>query len=55
MGDISIIARKLDNGKYEYGWSGNNGTHCSVGRNLVVFYDSPDKIEETCKRLGCLR
>ena len=46
MGDISIIARRLEGGKrVQYGWSGNGGYYRSVGAILLDWYDDPQKVE----------
>ncbi|MDO4805075.1 MAG: hypothetical protein Q4A32_09690 [Lachnospiraceae bacterium] len=46
MGDISIIARRLEGGKYvQYGWSGNGGYYSMVGARLLSWYDDPQKVE----------
>ena len=46
MGDISIIARRLEGGKYvQYGWSGNGGYFKAVGYRLLEYYNDPDKVE----------
>ena len=34
MGDISIIARRLEDGHVQYGWSGNGGYYKVVGNRL---------------------
>ena len=31
MGDVSIIARRLEDGHVQYGWSGNGGYYKVVG------------------------
>lgn len=41
MGDTSIIARRISDGKIEYGWSGNGGYFSNVGSVLLKHYDSP--------------
>ena len=43
MGDISIIARRLDDGHVQYGWSGNGGYFRNVGMRLwnqVLFFSA---------------
>ena len=46
MGDISIIARRLEGGKrVQYGWSGNGGYYGNVGVRLLNWYDDPQKVE----------
>ncbi len=45
MGDISIIARRLDDGHVQYGWSGNGGYFENVGLRLLAWYDDPEKVE----------
>lgn len=45
MGDISIIARRLDDGQVQYGWSGNGGYFRNVGNKLLEWYDSPELVE----------
>ena len=46
MGDVSIIARRLESGKrVQYGWSGNGGYYRSVGARLLNWYGDPEKVE----------
>lgn len=46
MGDISIIARRLEGGKkVQYGWSGNGGYYQMVGSRLLEWYNDPEKVE----------
>ena len=46
MGDVSVIARRLEGGKrVQYGWSGNGGYYNSVGARLLSWYDDPEKVE----------
>lgn len=46
MGDVSIMARRLDGGKYvQYGWSGNGGYFANVGARLLYWYKDPDMVE----------
>ena len=46
MGDVSIIARRLEDGKHvQYGWSGNGGYFSNVGARLLSWYDDPEKVE----------
>ena len=45
MGDISIMARRLKDGRVQYGWSGNGGHFSNVGARLLAWYDDPDKID----------
>ena len=46
MGDVSIIARRLEGGKHvQYGWSGNGGYFSNVGARLLSWYDDPEKVE----------
>ena len=46
MGDTSVMARRLEGGKYvQYGWSGNGGYFCNVGGRLLTWYDDPEKVE----------
>lgn len=35
LGDISIIARRLEDGHVQYGWSGNGGYYKVVGVRLL--------------------
>ena len=44
MGDISIIARRVSEGKVEYGWSGNGGYFSTVGSALLEYYNSPTMV-----------
>ena len=46
MGNISIIARRLEGGHHvQYGWSGNGGYYSVVGARLLKWYNNPDKVE----------
>jgi len=45
MGDVSIIARRLEDGHVQYGWSGNGGYFRNVGCKLLEWYNKPDIIE----------
>lgn len=46
MGDISVIARRLEGGKrVQYGWSGNGGYYRNVGGMLLCWYDDPQMVE----------
>ena len=46
MGDTSVMARRLEGGKYvQYGWSGNGGYFFNVGGRLLSWYDDPEKVE----------
>lgn len=46
MGDVSIIARRLESGKrVQYGWSGNGGYYDTVGYRLLSWYNNPEKVE----------
>ena len=46
MGDVSVMARRLEGGKHvQYGWSGNGGYYKSVGARLLSWYDDPELIE----------
>ena len=46
MGDVSIIARRLDGGKYvQYGWSGNGGYYRMTGNRLLCWYDAPELVD----------
>ena len=45
MGDTSMIARRLKDGRVQYGWSGNGGTFPYVGLRLLTWYDTPDMVE----------
>ena len=46
MGDVSIIARRLEDGKHvQFGWSGNGGYYRVVGNRLLCWYDDPVKVE----------
>lgn len=46
MGNISIMARRLDGGMYvQYGYSGNGGYFNNTGARLLEWYDDPDKVE----------
>lgn len=45
MADISIIARRLPDGRVQYGWSGNGGYCRTVGRTLLTYYNTPEMVE----------
>ena len=45
MGDISIIARRLEDGHVQYGWSGNGGYYKVVGIRLLLWYLEPEDVE----------
>lgn len=45
VGDISVIARRLQDGHVQYGWSGNGGYYSMVGARLLKYYQDPDAIE----------
>lgn len=45
MGDISIIARRLEDGHVQYGWSGNGGYYCNTGCRLLAWYQEPEQVE----------
>lgn len=45
MGDVSIIARRLENGDVEYGWSGNGGYCKNVGFRLLSWYVNKDDVD----------
>ncbi len=46
MGDVSIIARRLADGKgVQYGWSGNGGYYITVGSRLLEWYSTPDSVD----------
>ena len=46
MGDVSIIARRLEGGtRVQYGWSGNGGYYKVVGNRLLCWYDDPKLVE----------
>lgn len=45
MGDISMIARRLSDGRVQYGWSGNGGYCRTVGAALLCWYNTPQKVE----------
>ncbi len=46
MGDISIIARRLEGGaRVQYGWSGNGGCYKVVGARLLSWYDDIESVE----------
>ena len=52
MGDVSIIARRHENGMVEYGWSGNGGYFNNTGARLLEWYN--DKNEEIIDNLFSL-
>ena len=45
MGEISIIARRLQDGHVQFGWSGDGGSFQHVGRKLLDWYNTPDMVE----------
>lgn len=45
MGDTSIMARRLENGYVQYGWSGNGGHYTMVGDRLLSWYKDPEDVE----------
>ena len=45
MGDISIIARRMSNGKIQYGWSGNGGTLDIRGSVINTYYDTLELVD----------
>lgn len=45
MGDTSIIARRLEDGHVQYGWSGDGGYCGIVGQRLLRWYDTPELVE----------
>lgn len=45
MGDASIIARRLQDGHVQYGWSGNGGYFGIVGMRLLLWYQKPEDVE----------
>ena len=45
MGDISMIARRLPDGRVQYGWSGNGGYCRTVGAALLCWYNTPEMVE----------
>ena len=45
MGDVSIIARRLEDGQVQYGWSGNGGYYPMVGARLLSWYLEPEDVE----------
>lgn len=46
MGDISIIARRLEGGtRVQFGWSGNGGYFSAVGSRLLRWYNDPKQVE----------
>ena len=45
LGDISIIARRLEDGHVQYGWSGNGGYYKVVGVRLLLWYLEPEDVE----------
>ena len=46
MGDISIIARRLEDGHVQYGWSGNGGYYKVVGVRLLFWYLEQEDVDE---------
>ncbi len=45
MGDVSIIARRLDNNYVQYGWSGNGGYFKMIAFKLLEWYQDPEDVE----------
>ena len=44
MGDVSVIARRLKDGKIQHGWSGNWGSYRNVGQKLMEWYDNKNMV-----------
>lgn len=44
MGDVSIIARRMEDGRVQYGWSGNGGYFKMVGSRLLCWYQRPEDV-----------
>lgn len=45
MGDVSVIARRFEDGHVQYGWSGNGGYFRNVGLRLQLWYEAPEDVE----------
>lgn len=45
MGDVSIIARRMNDKTVQYGWSGNGGYFKMVGERLLGWYDNTEMID----------
>ena len=45
MGDTSIIARRMPDGKIQYGWSGNGGTLDITGEVIDTYYDTSELVD----------
>lgn len=45
MGDISVMARRLENGYVQYGWCGNGGYYKVAGIRLNDWYQDPEDVE----------
>lgn len=45
MGDVSVIARRLEDGKVQYGWGGNGGVFSFLGAQLLYWYDSREMVD----------
>lgn len=45
MGDVSIMARRLQDNHVQYGWSGNGGYYRSTGVRLLAWYEAPEDVE----------
>lgn len=45
MGDVSIIARRLQDGTIQYGWAGNGGTLDTRGEIIDTYYDTPELVD----------
>ena len=45
MGDTSVMARRLTDGRVQYGWSGNGGYFASTGIRLLYWYTEPSDVD----------
>lgn len=45
MGDVSIMARRLENGYVQYGWCGNGGYYKIAGSRLHDWYQDSEDVE----------
>lgn len=45
MGDVSVIARRLEDGKVQYGWGGNGGVFSFLGAQLLYWYDNMEMVD----------
>ena len=45
MGDVSVIARRINDHLVQYGWSGNGGYYENTGWRLLEWYKTPQLVD----------